>query len=151
MVVLLCLLGAHAARAADADPEQSAIEAAKQVITIYAKLEAAYDTRIADLYANDARITMRRVAPDGTHREMQLTGAQMKKLIQAAAPYAKAGGDKSRYSNFNFKIHQGRIYVTAKRYSVLRKHTGPHEWILAPSKNGTLLIVGELIEAKASE
>ncbi len=123
---------------------------AKELLDRYISLERAFDPSMADLYADDAIITNVRHYPDGQTRRMELSGAHVKELVRSAMPLAKARDDYSTYSGVRYDVADGRIRVTAERYSNLRKYKSPIAWVIAKGNDGTWRIVEEHSESRPS-
>ncbi len=91
----------------------------------FVDLEQAYDTRVADLYADDAVITNKRHYPTGEVRELTFPAPKYKALIRQAMPLAKGRGDRNTYSRCTYEPQDGRVRITCSRYSELKKYTSP--------------------------
>jgi hypothetical protein len=127
---------------------QSIPKEAIGVFEQYVALEAKFDPAIADLYADDAVIKNTRRYPDGTSRATVLPAPAYKDLIRKSMATAKARGDTQKYSGIKSKIEDGKLRVTATRYSDLKKHNSPVSLLIA-QRSGRWLIVEELSESVA--
>src|SRR5215210_6431303 len=89
-VLALALLSSIALAAPRRAQEGNGLGEAKALFTRFVQLEQAYDSRVADLYADDAVIKAKRVYPTGEVREMTFAAPKYKQLIRQAMPLAKA-------------------------------------------------------------
>ncbi|MCD6049824.1 MAG: hypothetical protein K0Q55_1227 [Verrucomicrobia bacterium] len=126
-------------------PEKTA--AARDFFARYEKLQREFDTAAIDLYADTANIKNTRRMPDGTSRDMALTGAAYKTLLRQVLPTAKARGDTSKYSEVKYQAEGTGIRITATRYSELKKYSSPFS-LLIKQQDSQWLIVGEASESK---
>src|SRR5687767_6337225 len=125
---------------------QSFPKEATQLFERYVALEAKFDPAIADLYADDVMIKNTRRYPDGTSRTMSLPAPTYKELIRTSMPTAKARGDTNQYSGMTSKVEDGKLRVTAIRYSDLKKSYSPLS-LLIGQRSGRWLIIEELSES----
>lgn len=98
---------------------------AKTFFEKYCELERKCDPAIADLYCDGAGIKNTRHYPNGTTRTMQLSGATYKQLIRLTMPLAQKRGDTNTYSEVTYTEEEGKVKITATRYSHL-KNTPAH-------------------------
>lgn len=96
----------------------------------YVELGTGFDPALADLYADDAVITLTRRYPDGRSRTLQFTGEEYKPMVRQAMPIARNRGDVDVYSDVKFENLGDRTRITATRYGTLKKYRAPHELIV---------------------
>lgn len=120
---------------------------ARDFFSRYEKLQKDFDPAVIDLYADTASIKNTRRMPDGTSRDMALTGAAYKNLLRQALPVAKERGDTSKYSEINYLAEGTGIRITANRYSELKKYSSPFS-LLIKQLDGKWLILEELTESR---
>lgn len=111
------------------------------------ELERKFDPAVANLYSDDATIKNMRRFPDGTSRTMTLPAPKYKQLIKQSMPLAKERGDTNKYSDVAYKEEDGKVRVTATRYSDLKKYTSPLSLLIA-KKDDKWLIVEEISESR---
>ena len=126
----------------------SATNEAKRVFGSYADLERKFDPAVADLYSDDATIKITRRYPDGKSRTMTIPAPAYKQLIRQLMPLAKKRGDTNKYSDVAYKAEDGKVRVTATRYSDLKKYSSPLSLLVA-KKNDKWLIVEESFESRS--
>jgi hypothetical protein len=144
-LAVVVALAAAIPHGAAAEPS---IDQAKQLFDRYVSLEHAFDPAAADLYADDALIRNKRIYPDGTIRELTLPAPQYKKLIRSSMPLAKARNDTSSYSDVKYANADGRVRITATRFSNRKKYSSPISLLVGPGPGGTWLIHEELSESR---
>ena len=125
----------------------SATNEAMRVFEKYTTLERQFDSAVADLYSDVAIIKNTRRFPDGTSRTMSLPAPKYKQLIRASMPIAKERGDTSKYSDVSYRAENGKVRVTATRYSELKKYSSPLSLLIAKT-DGKWLIVEEISESR---
>src|SRR5882672_7306228 len=86
---------------------------AKRLFDQYVALSAAFDEKVADLYADSAHIQNTRRYPDGESRRMTMPALSYKALIRQVLPQAKAAGDLSTYSDVRYTPEDGRVRINA--------------------------------------
>lgn len=110
----------------------------------YVALESSYDASLADLYADDARITSTRRFRNGSSRTLEMTGRQWKSLIVAALPVARAQGDRSDYTNVRVETLGERIRIRADRYAVRKCYWDRgYSMVIARHGDGDIKILEE--------
>jgi len=122
--------------------------AARQLFERYVALGQAYDTRLADLYADDALIRNKRTYPTGEVRELTMPAPRYKTLIREAMPLAKTRGDRNTFSNVRYTTEAGRVRIRASRFSELKNYTSPISLLVGPSPTGPWLIYEEISESR---
>ena len=143
VAILACLAITALAWAQDADTE-----AAKQFLAQYAALENAYDPALSDLYADDALIKQRRSMPMGEPRDVMIPASKYKTLLRQNIEMAKAGGDRSTYSDVTYTREGEFIRIDALRHSEMNKRTTPFSIVIGRSPSGNWLIYEEVSESR---
>jgi len=121
---------------------------AQRLFDQYVALSAAFDDKVADLYADSAHIQNTRRYPDGESRSMSMPALSYKTLIRQVMPKAKAAGDRSSYSDVRYTPEDGRVRVSATRYSELKKYASPFSLLVGPGPDGNWLIFEEISESR---
>lgn len=124
------------------------IGGAEQLFAQYVALEQAYDPAIADLYADEAFIKMRRKMPMGDPQDVVVPAARHKSLLRQSMPHAKSRGDRNAYSNVTYKREGEFVRIDAVRLSEPGKKASPISLLVGPSAAGTWLIYEQLSEAR---
>ena len=150
-VANVAIVSVHAAKPADmsATPQESPQESkARAVFEEFVQLGEAFDLALVDLYADTAKISNRRVFPDGTSREMDMPAASYKPLLRRVMPVAKEQNDVSRYSDVRYTVEGGNVRITATRYSVMKDYSAPHSLLVGPDADGTWRVLEESGESR---
>lgn len=115
----------------------------------YVSLGDNFDSSVANLYADFAKIHAYRKYPHGLERNLEMTGSQWKALLLRVMPLAKAKNDKSEFSNIAIsKIKEG-YKIKADRYSVSKCYTDTgYYMVVQPRAVGGLEIVEEYMETE---
>lgn len=121
---------------------------ARAVFDEYVRLGEAFDPTMADLYADTAKISNRRVFPDGTAREMSMPAPSYKTLLRQVMPTAKERNDVSRYSEVRYSVEGDNVRIHATRYSVMKDYSAPHTLLVGPDTDGTWRILEESGESR---
>jgi hypothetical protein len=104
----------------------------------------AFDPAVADMYADSATISTRRVFADGTEKTLSMTGAKYKERLKALLPVARDRGDTSKYSNISVIIEGSRAKIKATRYSELKNYTDDEYFMVVEETSpGVLHVVEE--------
>lgn len=125
----------------------SATNEVKQAFEKNVDLGKKFDPAVADFYSDNAVIKNTRRYPDGQSRDLSLSGKAYKDLIRASMPVANERGDISTYSEVSYKEEDGKVRITATRYSELKKYSSPISLLVAKT-DGKWLIVEEVSESK---
>lgn len=138
---------AHAAKPAktQASPQEAK---ARAVFDDYVRLGEAFDPALADLYADTAKISNRRVFPDGTSREMAMPAPSYKTLLRQVMPVAKEQNDVSRYSDVRYAVEGENVRIGATRHSVMKDYSAPHTLLVGPDTDGTWRVLEESGESR---
>lgn len=121
---------------------------ARAVFDDYVRLGEAFDPALADLYADTAKISNRRVFPDDTTREMAMPASSYKTLLRRVMPVAKEQNDVSRYSDVHYTVEGDNVRITATRYSVMKDYSAPHTLLVGPDTDGTWRVLEESGESR---
>lgn len=140
-------LTAHAGKPAktQASPQEAN---ARALFEQFVRLGEAFDPALADLYADTAKISNRRIFPDGTTREMAMPAPSYKTLLRQVMPVAKARNDVSRYSEVRYTVEGDNVRITATRYSVMKDYSAPHTLLVGPDSDGTWRVLEEAGESR---
>ena len=142
------LLASAAASSVLAQQEGGSVDRAKALFARYVQLEQAYDPALADLYADNAVISSKRVYPNGEVRQQTFPPQQYKQLIRQAIPLAKARGDRSTYSRCVYEPQGARVRITCYRYSELKNYTSPYTLVVGAGRAGEWQILEERSESR---
>ncbi|MCP5371905.1 MAG: hypothetical protein H6907_09255 [Hyphomicrobiales bacterium] len=125
------------------------IQEAVALFETMVRLEKAYDPALADLYADDARIEYVSVYPDGTRREIKMTGAELKAILRKMGPMAKALKSTARYADVRYGI-EGRnlMGIRGLRVSPAKGTSDPFRMTVGLTGDGTWKILSEYGEAR---
>ena len=102
------------------------LDIAKKLFETLQLKSDAFDSSVADCYADHATMKNTRHYPDGRTRVLEMTGAKYKKMLRAAMPLAKAREDRSEFRDVAYEEADGVIVVTASRWSVLKQYESPY-------------------------
>jgi hypothetical protein len=124
-------------------------ELAKELFDKYVQLSDSFESSVADLYSDDAKIHTYRKYPHGLERAMELSGVQWKQLLVKAMPLAKAQNDKSVFSEVTISNYGSGHKIKANRYSNRKCYTDTgYYMVVAPNELGTLQIIEEYSETQ---
>lgn len=121
---------------------------AKLFFKDFMSLEKRFDPKVAELYSDKAQISMTRLYPDGSQRQMSLTGSQYKPLLRSAMPLAKARGDSSRYDQIVYSQESNGVRIRMRRYSELKKYYSPYSLLVAEESKGQWRIIEEIAQMR---
>ncbi|MBX3710866.1 MAG: hypothetical protein KF800_02745 [Lysobacter sp.] len=140
-------LPVHAAKPArtQASPQEAN---ARALFEQFVQLGEAFDPALADLYADTAKISNRRVFPDGTSREMAMPAPSYKTLLRQVMPVAKEQNDVSRYSDVRYAVEGENVRIDATRHSVMKDYSAPHTLLVGPDTDGTWRVLEESGESR---
>jgi hypothetical protein len=115
----------------------------------YVQLGGKFDSKVTELYSDQALIHAYRVYPHGLERSMEFSGVQWKQLLTKVMPAAKAQNDKSTFSNIVVAEVEGGYKIKADRYSVRKCYTDTgYYMVIKPASNGGFKIFEEYMETK---
>ncbi len=140
-------LHAHAGEPAKAQVSPQEANA-RALFEQFVRLTEAFDPAVIDLYAETAKISNRRIFPDGTSREMSMPAPSYKTLLRQVLPVAKEQNDLDRYSEVRYTVEGDKVRITAKRYSVMKDYSAPHTLLVGPDTDGTWRILEESGESR---
>ena len=123
------------------------VDMARALFQRYVTLSDNFDSAVADLYRDDARIIAFRKNMFGGERRMQLTGAEYKALIRKVMPLARLRDDRSAFTDVRYEAEAGLVRIHAQRYSVLKKYTAPYSMLVGRDQDGRWRIREEVIHA----
>jgi hypothetical protein len=103
----------------------------------------AFDSAVADLFADEVRTVNVRKYPNGVERKIEMNGAEYKSLIREVTPIAKARGDISTYTAVPYQRDGARVRVRATCYPVLKQYLSPYSLLVGPDASGQWLIYEE--------
>lgn len=151
-MLLALLLGLSAWTVQARDPAKSTESAAERqahaLFDRFVELGETFDPAMADLYADTAKITNRRVLPDGTSREMAMPAPSYRTLLRRIMPAAKESNDIDRYSEVRYTVEGDNVRIRATRHSVLKDYSAPHMLLVGPDTDGTWRILEESGESR---
>ena len=147
-LVWLMVLASIGASTVFAQQEGGPVDRAKALFARFVQLEQAYDPALADLYADDAVISSKRVYPNGEVKQQTFPPQQYKQLIRQALPLAKARGDRSTYSRCVYEPQGARVRITCYRYSELKNYTSPYTLVVGPGRADEWQIFEERSESR---
>lgn len=137
----------HAGKPAKAEVSPQEAKA-RALFEQFVRLTEAFDPAITDLYAETAKISNRRMFPDGTSREMSMPAPSYKTLLRQVLPVAKEQNDLDRYSEVRYIVEGDNVRITATRYSVMKDYSAPHTLLVGPDTDGTWRILEESGESR---
>ena len=120
---------------------------AKEIFERYVALDNAFDPAIADLYADDAKIEITRIAPDGEKRTAKLPAREYKDQIRVSMPIAKITGEKSVYEKVKYETEGERVRITCERSSGSSDKASALSLLVGAGPEGRWLIFEELAES----
>lgn len=111
----------------------------------YVKLMANYDSKLADLYWDQAAIYPAELSADGTTvKSFRMTGAQYKALLPRVLPVARRMGELDVFTNVRITTEGSKARITADRYSSLKCYTDKHFSLrVERQSDGSYLIIEE--------
>lgn len=140
-------LPAHAGKPAKTQTSPQEAKA-RALFEQFVALNEAFDPAIADLYADTAKISNRRIFPDGTSREMAMPAPSYKALLRRVLPVAKEQNDIDRYSEVRYTVDGDNVRIHATRHSVLKAYSAPHTLLVGPDTDGTWRVLEESGESR---
>lgn len=132
----------------DAIDENKVAGSAEELFKLYVTRSNGFDERVADLYADEAKIKNLRRYPNGHTQKISFTGKEWKELIRRAMPLAKERGDTDKFSEVSFKNTEDGVRIKATRYSDLKKYSSPMRWLVRENEDGEWLIYTEKSESR---
>lgn len=128
--------------------QDAEIASAEQLFARYVALEDAHDPAIADLYADQAFVKIRRSMPMGDPQDVVVPAEQYRALLRQNMPLAKARGVRSAYSNVTYKREGEFVRIDAVRVSEPGRKTSPLSLLVGPSPGGKWFIYEQLSESR---
>lgn len=145
LLLALCAVGWAAEPAKAGDPK---LQQARTLFESHIRLSHAFDSKVADLYSDQAVIRNRRVYSAERVRETEMPGAQYKQLMRTVMPLAKLRGDYSTYSQVSYAPEGDGVRIRATRFSKLKKYSSPFSMLVKPTDGGPWRIVEEISESR---
>ena len=131
------------AACASSEPDDPRIEAARDLFERFVDLGNAYDTRIADLYADDARVVLTAQNPDEKD-EVTIPGREFKELVRQMLPAAREAGEQNIYIDVTYWIEGDLVRIEATRRTSPSNYQAQHQLLVGPGADGTWLIREEV-------
>jgi hypothetical protein len=131
LAVLLCAASLATSAAADSVGEALA------VFRDFEARAARFDGSLADLYADDARVTTHRLLPNGSARTLSFRGVEWKGLIRQAMPLARQRGDINSFTQVTARSEADRVVIQAQRTNHLKGYTSPFTLVLRRERPGS--------------
>jgi hypothetical protein len=145
----LVVLALAASLIGEASAQDLQASEARAFFDRYVALSDAYDSSLAELYSDNARIRSARRYPDGQSRALEMTGTQWKGMIRSAMPLAKAQGDRSDFKNVRVERAGELMRIQAERYSVRKCYWDRGYYMLiGRQSDGRIRIVEEYLETQ---
>lgn len=108
-----------------------------------------FNSAVADLYSDNAKISAYRRYPHGLDKAMELDGTKWKRLVRKSMPLGKASGDISKFSNITITLDGTKAKIKADRFSVLKCYTDTgYYMIIERDESGNYLIIEEYMETQ---
>jgi len=145
--LLLLVMATLPARGAGGD---AGLASAKGLFMRYQALERSFDPALADLYADDAVIRVKRVYVNGVVRYLNVPAELYKPALRQSAATAREQGDFNEYSGVRYRRDGERVRIDAERYSVWQHYRSPWSLWVAPDAKGRWLIREEHLEQHLS-
>ncbi|MEI8344789.1 MAG: hypothetical protein WCG06_01810, partial [Candidatus Omnitrophota bacterium] len=97
--------------------EDAGTDQAKKLFTQYVELEKKHDSKLTELYADDALIEGSQKAADGSISKATLKGNQYKiALSKVLLPMASKQKDANRYSDTRYSaVENGQVRITTQQ------------------------------------
>ncbi len=128
---------------AGGEPGDPRIEAARALFERFVELGNSYDTSIADLYADDARVVLTSQNPD-EKREVTIPGREFKELVRDMLPAAAEAGEQNIYVDVTYWIQDGLVRIEATRRTTPSNFQARHQLLVGPDEDGRWLIREEV-------
>lgn len=109
----------------------------------YDQLSNADDPASAALYADDARVKITRLSPDGIERSMAMAGKKLKELYLENIDTIRKMGAKSSYSYLKINRKGDTAKITATRYDNLECFSDPNYYMVVSRKADKKLYITE--------
>jgi hypothetical protein len=120
---------------------------AEDLFQRYVALERSFDAEIGNLYADAAIVRNTRRYPNGRNRTIEIPVSQLRKMLVAAMPLAKARGDMNQYSNVTYTREGNGFRIRASRFSELKRYSSRMSMLVAPDSSGEWKIFQEVNES----
>lgn len=105
-----------------------------------------HDPRLAERYADDARVLISMRRSDGGMAQSELVGLQVKESVRRLAPLAARQGSRSTYENVMITVEGKHARIAAIRHDIVSCHRDP-DWsaMIAVQADRTYRIVEERV------
>jgi len=114
----------------------------------YENLGNAFDTSLAALFSDQARIRLMRRLPDGEENVIELAGKDYRQMINDNMDFARKKGQTYRFSDIRVEPQGQGARVLASRYSDSQCFTDKRFYlVLEPDQAGQLRIMEEFSES----
>lgn len=108
----------------------------EQFLQEYIGYEASYDSAVAELYADDAIIQVKRVLPSGDDWTEYIPALHYKAMLRQLMPLARVSKDASEYTLLKQEpTKKERIRLKVRRYDQVGQYTSPLELVIGPNPN----------------
>ncbi|HPQ95737.1 MAG: hypothetical protein KDI44_02665 [Thiothrix sp.] len=114
----------------------------------YADLGNAFDTGLAALFSDQARVRLMRRLPDGEENVIELSGRDYRQMINDNMAFARKKGETHQFSGIRVEVLEKGARILASRYSDNNCFTDRGFYlVLAPDQEGQLKIMEEFSES----
>jgi exopolysaccharide biosynthesis protein len=128
---------------------ETPIDKAKKFIEVYQERGNNFDPKLADLYADEAKIVNTTLRKDDRKDVIKYEGKNFKEQLRKGLPTTgKMLNDKNTFSDITYTEENGRVRVTATRFNQRKNCSSPHSFLIGPAKSGAWFIYEELREIK---
>lgn len=119
------------------------VSQAKSLFKIYQRLEAEFDSRLANLYSDSAVITTSKQTPDGVVQTQTIPIERYKKMLRQLMPMAEALEDFGKYTRIDFEEVGSKVRIDAIRKSKMTQDNLFVRLLVGPDPDGRWLIFEE--------
>ena len=146
---LLSLLALLLLWAPTAFADDKSLKAAEKLFRTYMRYEDRFDARLADLYADNALISTRRVdAETGDVETLHIPSSRYKEMIREHIGLARREKDKGRYGAIRYTEEGDNVRIRADRQSLRDNYTAPLTLLVGPGPDGDWVILEEFSEIR---
>jgi len=135
LLVTLLLLWPFGAGAQDVEAN---FKKSQELFDRLVYLEQRFDTALADLYANDARIVVIEIRGDNRYKT-EMSGADLKRLIVSYFEAASIAGEWYNYSNVTLTPEGDNVRLLATRTAHKSGQAYPYMLLMGPGGGGWLI------------
>jgi hypothetical protein len=130
------------------DVKNPHIEKARQFFEIVVTMYNTYDQQLADLYADNAILTLVRLYPNGEKQELALDGIHAKNSVRATLRRAQALRETISFGNVFYNDEGDMVRITASLHNELTNRIEPYELLIGESSDGAWRIFSEKIQSQ---